>query len=593
MNMTRWKSRAAPILLGLIFCAFVGSAKSGASLSAANTVPELKATETIDLGEGVTMEFVLIRPGSFLMGSSRNSYDETPVHKVAITKPYYIGKYEITQEQWEKVMGSNPSLFKGIKLPVENVSWEDCQLFLAALRKKIGRRFALPSEAQWEYACRAGTTTTYSFGDDEARLDEYAWFASNSDLKTHPVGQKKPNPWGLYDIHGNVFEWCADWYSESYPDGDATNPVGVVTGDRRTIRGGAWLYVADNLRSSDRGFSPADYRVNEYGLRCVMLVDGDEQDDMKQTIAPATTNAQPGERNPVALIAQLDAAIADANKYYAENLLTELEKLAPAEPRLASLRGKVAALPAPEANLVIDLAEGVTMEFVLIRPGSFTMGSDQSSLLNEKPAHRVTITKPYYIGKYEVTQKQWEALMSRNLSAFKSNPQRPDASALPVENVSWLLCQDFCAKLNEKLRGYELRLPTEAEWEYACRAGTTGEYNFGDGASLVDYAWFGSNSEGQTHSVGGKKPNAWGIYDMYGNVWEWCQDQYGPYSDKAEANPVSPSNSSSGTRVLRGGAWNNTPNHVNSTFRHDAGPDMLMRYYGFRCVAVVAPVRKK
>jgi formylglycine-generating enzyme required for sulfatase activity len=234
-------------------------------------MPELKDTATVDLGGGVKMEFVLIRPGSFTMGSDVGHKDEIPVHKVTLTQPFYLGKYEVTQEQWEKVMGGNPSVFKGTNLPVENVSWNDCQSFLAELQRKTGRKFALPTEAQWEYACRAGTTTTFSFGDDETTLAEHAWYAANSDRKTHPVGQKKPNAWGLYDMHGNVFEWCADWYTESYPKEDATNPLGGASGERRVIRGGAWLYIPDNLRSADRSFSPPGYRVNEYGLRCVML----------------------------------------------------------------------------------------------------------------------------------------------------------------------------------------------------------------------------------------------------------------------------------------------------------------------------------
>jgi len=561
---------------------------------------ELNATETIDLGDGVKLELVLIHAGSFQMGSDHNDYDESPVHRVTLTRPYYLGKYEITQEQWEKVLGENPSQFKGPNLPVENVSWEDCQRFIAALRKKTGRNFALPTEAQWEYACRAGTTTTFSFGDDESKLDEYAWFASNSELKTHPVGQKKPNPWGLYDMHGNVFEWCADWYSESYTSGDVTDPTGATSGDRRTIRGGAWLYVSDNLRSSDRGFSPPEYRVNEYGLRCAMLL-GETSGSATETesggngaVRPAATTplpkAEPDSRT--ALLTRLDAAIAEGNKYYAEFLLAEVEKLAPADAQNLPVRRKIEALPSPKENLVVELAEGVRMEFVLIRPGRFTMGSDQGPALDEKPAHEVTITRPYYLGKYEVTQKQWVALMSHNLSVFKTAPQIPDALEHPVENVSWLLCQSFLAQLNQKVPGHSFRLPTEAEWEYACRAGTTGPVHFGDGESLDNYAWYGGNADNRTHAVGGKKPNAWGIYDLYGNVWEWCQDPFDPYAGEPQTDPTGPVKSSSGSRVLRGGAWNNTADHVNSTFRHDSGEDLLLPYYGFRCVAEVTPSPK-
>lgn len=601
------RSWIGSLLLALLISAMVGCGRSrpeggsGAAQATQQTRPSLKETEMIDLGDGVQLELVLIRPGSFMMGSSTRDYDESPVHQVTLTEPYYIGKYEVTQAQWEKVMGENPSHFKGSSLPVDNVSWEDCQRFLVELRKKAGRRFALPTEAQWEYACRAGTTTAYSFGDDEKNLAEHAWYAGNSELKTHPVGEKKPNPWGLYDIHGNVFEWCADWYSEAYHSGDATDPSGAPKGERRIVRGGAWLYVSDNLRSSDRGFSPADYRINEYGLRCVMLT-GDGPATNAATDQAGGPVAQTSAKDPVpsaasekteSLLVQLEAAVAASNKFHAENLLAELETLVPRDPRLASLRSQISTLAAPEENLVIDLAKGVTMEFVLIRPGSFTMGSSESPLDDQKPTRRVTITQPYYLGKYEVTQQQWEAIMSRNLSVFKGGALLSDPAKLPVENINWPLCQSFLAALNERLNGYTVRLPTEAEWEYACRAGTTGEHSFPGEAALKDYAWYGGNAGGQTHPVGGKKPNPWGLYDMYGNVWEWCQDWYGPYSAEAVLDPTGPTVANGlSARVVRGGAWNNTADHVNSTYRHDVGSTVMMRYYGFRCVAVMAPDKK-
>ena len=230
-------------------------------------------TGTIDLGGGVQMELVFVRPGSFMMGSDAGSSDEKPVHKVTLAKPFYLGKFEVTQEQWQAVMGSNPSNFKGPKLPVENVSWNDCQSFLTKLQEKTGRKFALPTEAQWEYACRAGTTTRYSFGDSDASLAEYGWFSSNSGSTTHPVGERKPNPWGLYDMHGNVWEWCADWFASSYPSGDATDPQGALSGSSRVLRGGAWIGSAVALRSSFRSDLRPDYcYYRDIGLRCVMVM---------------------------------------------------------------------------------------------------------------------------------------------------------------------------------------------------------------------------------------------------------------------------------------------------------------------------------
>ena len=192
---------------------------------------------SVDL-DGVTMEFILIRPGTFTMGSDKDA------HKVTLTKPFYLGKYEVTQEQWEKVMGSNPSRFKGAKNPVEQVSWTDCQSFVAKLQEKVpGQTFRLPTEAEWEYACRAGTTGDYCYGDGEGSLAEYAWYKSNAKNTTHPVGEKKPNAWGLYDMHGNVWEWCADWYGD-YSATAVDDPQGSSSGSHRMIRGGSWVNSA-------------------------------------------------------------------------------------------------------------------------------------------------------------------------------------------------------------------------------------------------------------------------------------------------------------------------------------------------------------
>jgi len=167
------------------------------------------------------MEFVLIPAGTFTMGSpdsDSNAYDhEKPAHQVTISEPFYMGKYEVTQAQWKAVMGENPSRFKGDDHPVENVSWEDVQQFIQKLNAKEGKEACrLPTEAEWEYAARAGTTTIYSFGNNASQLGNYAWYDENSGNTTHPVGDKPPNPWGLYDMHGNVWEWVQDWYGPIY-----------------------------------------------------------------------------------------------------------------------------------------------------------------------------------------------------------------------------------------------------------------------------------------------------------------------------------------------------------------------------------------
>ena len=206
----------------------------------------------------IGMEFVLIPAGEFKMGSPSDendgAIDEGPVHHVTIRKAFYMGRYEVTQKQWCEVMRDNPSYFKGDDLPVEDVSWNDVQKFIRKLNKKEGTdRYRLPSEAEWEYACRAGTTTRYSFGDSESRLDNYAWYKDNSGSKTHPVGKMKPNPYGLYDMHGNVYEWVQDKWHSDY-DGAPTDGSAWESGDdaNRVLRGGSWHNNARYCQSADR-----------------------------------------------------------------------------------------------------------------------------------------------------------------------------------------------------------------------------------------------------------------------------------------------------------------------------------------------------
>jgi len=220
------------------------------------------------------------------------------------------------------------------------------------------------------------------------------------------------------------------------------------------------------------------------------------------------------------------------------------------------------------------------MPFVLIPSGSFVMGSAKTQLQDQKPPHPVTISRPFYLAKYEVTQEQWQAVMS-NTPSIHRGPHYPDSAKYPVENVSWDYCQLFLNRLKEKTGGREFRLPTEAEWEYACRAGTTNDCYFDDSNTpLADCAWFSENAASQTHPVGMKKPNAWGLYDLYGNVWEWCGDVYAPYPSNAVTDPVGPG---WGTlHVLRGGAYNSIPKHISSSYRHDLESGDSYRYYGFR-----------
>jgi sulfatase modifying factor 1 len=224
--------------------------------------------EVIDLGKDVKLEMVLIPAGKFMMGSPASEkghrVNETQ-HEVTLTKAFYMGKYEVTQEQWESVMGNNPSSrTKGAKLPVTDVSWGACQEFIKKLNAKTNGRYRLPSEAEWEYACRAGTTTKYSFGDEITPQDVN--YDDSKLGKPVAVGSYRPNAFGLYDMHGNVWEWCEDWYGD-YPVGAVTDPKGPPTGEKRVLRGGSFDVGVSTARSSYRNFFTPTYRFSFYGFR--------------------------------------------------------------------------------------------------------------------------------------------------------------------------------------------------------------------------------------------------------------------------------------------------------------------------------------
>jgi formylglycine-generating enzyme required for sulfatase activity len=232
----------------------------------------------LDLGGRVTMKLVLIPAGKFMMGppdseQGRNKF-EGPQHEVTLSKPFYVGVTEVTQAQYQAIMGMNPSQFKGATNPAEMVSWDDATEFCKKLSEKTRQVVRLPTEAEWEYACRAGTATAFSFGDADSALGDYAWYRANSGNTTHPVGQKKPNAWGLFDMHGNVWEWCADWYGV-YPKGAVTDPQGAASGSLRVLRGGSWSDgPSDNCRAAHRSRNYPDYRFSINGFRVVVPAGG-------------------------------------------------------------------------------------------------------------------------------------------------------------------------------------------------------------------------------------------------------------------------------------------------------------------------------
>ena len=234
---------------------------------------EVEAGNQLFTVNGVSFEMVRVEGGTFTMGATAEQgsdadSDEKPTHQVTLSS-YSIGKTEVTQELWEAVMGSNPSDFKGSNLPVEQVSWEDCQTFIRKLNALTGKNFRLPTEAEWEFAARGGNKSRgYQYSGSNA-LNDVAWYWNNSDKKAHPVAKKAPNELGIYDMIGNVYEWCNDWYS-SYTSAPQTNPTGPNSGSNRVSRGGSWASIAWDCRVSNRsGFNPTRRYCN-LGLRLAL-----------------------------------------------------------------------------------------------------------------------------------------------------------------------------------------------------------------------------------------------------------------------------------------------------------------------------------
>jgi len=234
----------------------------------------------------IGMTFKLVPAGQFTMGNAKHadslraSYagssnadfaDESPARPVRLTKPFFFSVTEVTQEHYQKVMGANPSVNKSPKCPVDSVSWEDAHRFCQKLSEQEGRTYRLPTEAEWEYACRAGTSTQFYFGDDPAALAEHGWYADNAGKKSHPVGEKKANPWGFHDMHGNVSEWCGDWFdTDTYSFTKTPDPTGPLTGSGRVIRGGSWDSRAVLCRATRRTRELPSFKNATLGLRVVL-----------------------------------------------------------------------------------------------------------------------------------------------------------------------------------------------------------------------------------------------------------------------------------------------------------------------------------
>jgi formylglycine-generating enzyme required for sulfatase activity len=515
------------------------------------------------------MDFVKVPAGTFWMSQDGKNTQR----QVTITEDFYLGKYPVTQGQWQAVMGNNPSVFSRSgggsgavlaisdedlkQFPVEEVSWNDIQEFLKKLNaaeKDRGWVYRLPTEAEWEYACRGAASSK-----EECSFDFYLDKLTN-DLSSHQanfkgdqpagnapkgpylarpckVGSYPPNKLGLYDMHGNVWQWCADSW-----------------GSARVVRGGGWGAAGGACRAADRHGNAPVARGGGLGFRVVRV-----------SVRKETSGVAPAKK--------------EADK-------KEVVKGAGG-----------------------NQASPLDMAFVKVPAGTFWMSQDGNNAQRQ-----VTIKEDFYFAKYPVTQGQWQAVMGNNPSYFSRSGRGAakvkdisddDLKQFPVEMVSWDDAQEFLKRLNasEKKSGWAYRLPTEAEWEYACRGGATSkeecsfdfyfdkptndlssrEANF-HGEFPAGNAPKGPNL-GRTSKVGSYPPNKLGLYDMHGNVWQWCEDAFGGGS----------------APVIRGGAWSHHGSKCRAAFRSSGTPSNRDWDVDFRLVRVpvgkesseIAPVEKE
>jgi len=449
------------------------------------TTGQIQTDEYCTNANDVSFKMIKVGAGTFKMGQSADGENVNPVHSVTL-HDYYIGETEVTEELYDAVMGQNTGLFS-LKLPKDGVSWNACQTFIEKLNQLTGQAFRLPTEAEWEFAAKGGTSSRGYIYSGSNERDNVAW----NDERLHNVATKDPNELGIYDMSGNVFEWCHDFH-DSYNNSAQTNPTGPTTGYTRVIRGYDKPVARGSRLPTESGFR------NKLGFRL--------------------------------------------------------------------------ALSSSKLSFSVG---GVLFNMIQVGAGTFQMGSTMGRS-DEQPVHDVTLS-PFYIGETEVTQELYYAVMGLNPSYFKGKN-------LPMEQVSWDDCQTFIQKLNDRT-GQKFRLPTEAEWEFAAKGGNSSRgYIYSGSNEIDDVAWYMGNSDNKTHNVATKTPNELGIYDMTGNVFEWCHDFYGSYNNSAQTNPIH-GDITPGTRVsnvIRGGGWGYSDSNCRITNRGNTAPENVYFGLGFR-----------
>jgi formylglycine-generating enzyme required for sulfatase activity len=498
------------------------------------------------------MKMIRIPAGSYIMGDPR--YDNMhegakgvygPQHPVTLSSDFYMASTEVIKGDFRKFVAETgkgkdlPELHQeydpnskyrdsysikraysrapGDEYSMYFVDWDTAVEFCKWLSSKEGRSYRLPSEAEWEHACRAETQTKYWWGDNWKECmvvyREVGYFIIRYPFPQIAIpGTFPANPWGLYEISGNAYEWTLDWYDPKYYfNSPGLDPKGPKRGKEKIMRGG-WL------------------GTQGLGVQCTFRF----FEDPKFTFGG------------IRLVCEIDKAF-----------LTNVPREYTQEAEGSPIPPKVKVQPGLKYQEV-ELATDVKLRMVSIPQGKFLMGSDVNKKMGKEGLHEfpqtpVELTKCFYIGVYEITQQQFEAVLGFNPSEFKSPKQ-------PVENISYNESLAFCKKLTDLHRKVgaipkdaTYRLPTEAEWEYTCRAGTDTRYYYGDSEKdLHWFAWY--DVIGGPHEVGSKLPNAWGLYDMHGNVWEWCEDHHWKYPGDRVSNPRHKRPQGVG-RMARGGGW--------------------------------------
>ena len=543
---------------------------------------------TLKVGE-VAFRFVQVPAGRFLMGSGAGNSDERPVHEVTIPNEFAMMATEVTVRQFRTFVEATgyktdaersnwawlcpagglagpdrnldwrrPGLSQSDDHPVVVLSRSDALAFCRWLGEQTGRSVRLPTEAEWEYAARAGGEAVGA-----PQPDEFAWYDGTADDATHPVGSKAPNPWGLYDMQGNAWEWCMDVWHPSYDDaptdGSArTDDPGIPEVARRyVLRGGCWSRSARQVGLTYRYRGTGNFRNCGTGFRVVL----------------------------------------DAGRAAAEHAAQRSQRQA--DPRRWSC---TLTSHASETSLTIG---NVSFDLVRIPAGEFLMGSEDDQ--EEKPIHKVRIDYDFEVGRTEVTRGQFRAFIEATgyiteaekegwgwtrsqwkdwhpeLEICWRSPGFSQGDDHPATCVSWYDAMAFCRWLSAQ-SGEEIRLPSEAEWEYACRAGTRGSY----AGKIAAMGWHRYNSGQRTHPVAQKQPNAWGLYDMHGNVWEWCRDMWHMGYDGAPNDGSAWVTASFFIPAMRGGSFTNPPWWLRSGMHMRNDPGCRHSYnQGFRIVRVL------